>query len=212
MCTCSSPRSARAARLASYRRSSRAMRIISPRRTGTSMRYGRNPTTRRLCTRGRSCFTACATSRRIRRAPGPPLRRRPGAGRATAATRSARTTRSSRRTRTTARWDARPRSAVRPTLRCSTERRSIDARAAFLHHLRPARDVGLDEFAEFLGRVADRLEAEAGDALAYLGIPQRAGDLALQLRDDAPRRSRRREQAVPAEYVEAGQARLGHGG
>src|SRR6267142_463131 len=49
---------------------------------------------------------------------------------------------------------------------CFTTRssRSIDARAAFLRHPRPLRDVGFDELAELLGRAADRLEAEARNA------------------------------------------------
>src|SRR5438552_15744866 len=72
-------------------------------------------------------------------------------------------------------------------------RASIDARATFLRHLRPPRDVGLDELAELLGRVPDRLEAEARNAFAHLGDPQRARGLLMQLRDHGPGRPRRRE-------------------
>src|SRR5258706_15218912 len=89
---------------------------------------------------------------------------------------------------------------------------SIDARAAFLRHALPPRDVGFDEIAEFLGRVADRLEAEARDAFPDLRRPQRPGDFAVQLRDDGPGGPRRREQPVPTEDVETGEARFGDGG
>src|SRR5712691_10460874 len=89
---------------------------------------------------------------------------------------------------------------------------SIDARAAFFRHSRPPRDVGLDELAEFLGRVADRLEPEARDAFPDLRRQQRPGDFAVQLRDDGFGRPRRREQPVPAEDVETREARFGDGG
>src|SRR6266702_7929274 len=79
---------------------------------------------------------------------------------------------------------------------------SIDARAAFFRHSRPPRDVGLDELAEFLGRVADRLEAESRDALAHFLKPQCLDDLVVQLRDNGLGRSRGSKQPVPAEHVE----------
>src|SRR5437660_6455276 len=90
--------------------------------------------------------------------------------------------------------------------------RSIDARSAFLRQFRPLRDVGFDELAELLGRVAERLEAEARNALPDFGEPQRPGDFAVQLRDPGPRRSCGSQQPVPAEHVEAREARLGDGG
>src|SRR5260221_2473840 len=89
---------------------------------------------------------------------------------------------------------------------------SIDARAAFFRHSRPLLDVGLDEFAELLGRIADRLETETRDAFPDLGYPQRSGDLPVQLRDHRLGRPRGREQPVPAEHVEAREARFGDSG
>src|SRR5712691_10189118 len=89
---------------------------------------------------------------------------------------------------------------------------SIDAGAAFLRDPRPLRDVGLDELAELLGRVPDRLEAESRDALAHFPKPECLDDLAVQLRDDGLGRPRRREQPVPAEDVETREARFGDGG
>src|SRR5258706_15231828 len=46
---------------------------------------------------------------------------------------------------------------------------SIDARAAFFRHSRPLRDGGLDELAELLGRIADRLETETRDPVPSFG-------------------------------------------
>src|SRR5437879_1672894 len=91
-------------------------------------------------------------------------------------------------------------------------RASIDARATFLRHLRPPRDVGLHELAELLGRVADRLEAEARNAFPDLRRPQRAGDFAVQFRDHGLGRPRGREQPVPPEHLESREPRFGDGG
>src|SRR5258706_14604446 len=79
---------------------------------------------------------------------------------------------------------------------------TIHPRAAFFRDLRPARDVGLDELAEFLRRAADRLEAEARDALAHLCAPKRLDDLFVELRDHGVGSSRRGEEAVPADTTE----------
>src|SRR6266699_178110 len=79
---------------------------------------------------------------------------------------------------------------------------SIDSRAAFLRDPRPLRDVGLDELGEFIGRVADRLEAEGSDALLHLLELERLDDLVVQLGDDGLGRSRGSEQAVPSERLE----------
>src|SRR5882724_9178153 len=89
---------------------------------------------------------------------------------------------------------------------------SIDARAAFFRRSRPLRDVGLDELAELLGRIADRLETETRDAFPDFGELQRPGDFAVQPGDDGFGRSRGSEQPVPPEHVESRQPRLGDRG
>src|SRR2546426_11775448 len=89
---------------------------------------------------------------------------------------------------------------------------SIDARAAFLRDPRPLRDVGLDELAELLGRVPDRLEAESRDALAHFPKPECLDDLVVQLRDDGLGRPHGSEEPVPAEHLEPREARFGDGG
>jgi len=106
------------------------------------------------------------------------LRPAPGAGRATARTRSGEDDALVAPHPHYCSWDARPRSAARPMPRSSTDRRSIDARAALLHHVRQ-RAMSALRILRILRRVADRLEAEARDALAQFGILQRPDDLAL---------------------------------
>src|ERR1051326_7274952 len=97
-------------------------------------------------------------------------------------------------------------------LRNLTERRLLDLRAGLLDELRPAGDVFLDEGAEFLGGVADRLEAEAGPAVSYLGVLHGGDEEHVQLLDDGARGAGGDEDAVPAEDVEAGEAGFGDGG
>src|SRR6185436_3412085 len=91
------------------------------------------------------------------------------------------------------------------------ERRLLDLRAGFLDELRPAGDVFLDEGAEFLGGVADRLEAEAGHAVSYLGVLHGGDEERVQLLDEGARGAGGDEDAVPAEDVEAGEAGFGDG-
>src|SRR5258708_37378869 len=67
---------------------------------------------------------------------------------------------------------------------------SIDARAAFFRHSRPLLDVGLDEFAELLGRIADRLETETRAAFPDFGELQGPGYFGFQLRGDGLGRPR----------------------
>src|SRR6185295_20348266 len=93
-----------------------------------------------------------------------------------------------------------------------TERRLLDLRAGLLDELRPAGDVFLDEGAEFLGGVADRLEAEVGHAFAGLGVLHGGDEERVQLLDYWTRGAGGGEDAVPAEDVEAGEAGFGDGG
>ena len=93
-----------------------------------------------------------------------------------------------------------------------TKRRLFDLRAGFLDELRPAGDVFLDEGAEFLGRVADRLESEVGHALADLGVFHGGDEERVELLDDGAWGAGGSEDAVPAEDVEAGEAGFGDGG
>src|SRR3954447_21280860 len=88
----------------------------------------------------------------------------------------------------------------------TTERRLFDLRAGFLDELRPAGDVFLDEGAEFLGRVADRLEAEARHAVSYVGVLHGGDEKRVELIDHGARRAGGGEDAVPAEYIVAGEA------
>src|SRR5689334_406733 len=60
----------------------------------------------------------------------------------------------------------------------------LDLCAGFRDELRPAGDVFLDEGAEFLGRVADRLEAEAGHACSDLGVLHGGDEERVKLLDD----------------------------
>src|SRR5258705_11826121 len=98
------------------------------------------------------------------------------------------------------------------TMCCAITDASIDARAAFFRHSRRLLDVGLDEFAELLGRIADRLETETRDAFPDFGELQRPGDFAVQPGDDGFGRSRGSEQPVPPEHVESREARFGDRG
>src|SRR5712664_2174257 len=93
-----------------------------------------------------------------------------------------------------------------PACAGTTERRLLDLRAGFLDELRPAGDVFLYEGAEFLRRVADRLEAEPGHAVSYLGVLHGGDEKRVQLLDDGTRGAAGREHAVPAEDVVARQA------
>src|SRR4051794_15453397 len=90
----------------------------------------------------------------------------------------------------------------------TTERRLFDLRAGFLDELRPAGDVFLDEGAEFLRRVAHRLEAEAGHAGSDLGVLHGSDEECVQLLDDGTWGAGGREDAVPAEDVEAREGRI----
>src|SRR5882724_1015418 len=202
MSTCSSPRSARTAPLASSRRSLRAMRIISPRRTGTSMRYGRNPTTPRLYIPGRSCFSACATSSGTRYVPGSQLRRGTGRGRVTGATRSGTTTRSSLRIRTTVRWGAHPMTAARRTRLCSRNRRNgrgslfeLDPGGA--DDFRPQLVVVADERSELLGAAPGSDAALGEQALLHLRRGEDRRSVALDSGDERCRHAGGPEQRVP---------------
>src|SRR3954469_14254534 len=90
-----------------------------------------------------------------------------------------------------------------------TEGRLLDLRAGFLDELRPAGDVFLDEGAEFVGRVADRLEAEAGHAGSDVGVVHGGDEERVQLLDNGTRGAGGDEDAVPAEDVVAGEAGFG---
>ena len=87
----------------------------------------------------------------------------------------------------------------------------LHLRAGLLDELRPAGDVFLDEGAEFLGGVADRLEAEVGHAFAGLGVLHGGDEERVELLDDGTRGAGGDEDAVPAEDVEAGEAGFGDG-
>src|ERR1043166_4820002 len=69
-------------------------------------------------------------------------------------------------------------------LRNLTERQLLDLRVGLLDELRPAGDVFLDEGAEFLGGVADRLEAEVSHAFAGLVVLHGGDEERVQLLDD----------------------------
>src|ERR1051325_2025614 len=97
-------------------------------------------------------------------------------------------------------------------LRNLTERQLLDLRVGLLDELRPAGDVFLDEGAEFLGGVADRLEAEVSHAFAGLVVLHGGDEERVQLLDDGTRGAGGGEDAVPAEDVVAREAGFGDGG
>src|SRR5262245_59327540 len=96
-----------------------------------------------------------------------------------------------------------------PACAATVERWLLHLSAGFLDELRPAGDVFLDEGAEFLRRVADRLEAEVGHALAGLGVLHGGDEERVQLLDDGTRGAGGGEDAVPDKHVEAWQAGFG---
>src|SRR5262249_34988095 len=80
---------------------------------------------------------------------------------------------------------------------------SIEFGAAFLHELRPFGEIGGHEIAECLRLVTDRLGAIVHDALAHVGLGERAHELVVQLRDDGLRHAGGPDHAVPADHFVA---------
>src|SRR5262249_2412466 len=72
-------------------------------------------------------------------------------------------------------------------------------------HARPALDLALDEGAEFLGRVAHRLDAEVLEALRGVGVAQELAEIGADPARELARRAARGDDAVDAENVEPAQ-------
>src|SRR5262245_27308369 len=73
--------------------------------------------------------------------------------------------------------------------------RSLNPDARGFDDLAPFWDLHPDIRCVILGRIDDRLEAERGEALLHIGLPERFGDLAIQEVDDVPRGARRYDHA-----------------
>src|SRR5258708_34949882 len=103
-------------------------------------------------------------------------------------------------------------SARAPGWRLGTKYRSLlGPDASFLNDLAPLRHLGLDERAEFIRRVADRLRAEGRQTLSHLRHAQYFHHFAMQSVDDLGRRPFHGNDAVPADHLIARHARFGHG-
>src|SRR6516162_6589400 len=74
---------------------------------------------------------------------------------------------------------------------------SLGLHARGLDDLFPAADVALDLGREFLGRVADRLDAVAVQALKEICAVDDRDRVVVDLLHDLARRARRRQEAVP---------------
>src|ERR1051325_1066762 len=70
-----------------------------------------------------------------------------------------------------------------------------------LGHARPALDLALDEGAELLGRVADRLDAELLEALRGVGLAQELAEIGADPACDRPRGAAGGADAFDAEDV-----------
>src|SRR6185295_13205850 len=71
-----------------------------------------------------------------------------------------------------------------------------------LGHAGPALDLALDEGAELLGRVADRLDAELLEALRGVGLAQELAEIGADPARELARRAAGGDDAVDAEDVE----------
>src|ERR1051326_4640230 len=75
---------------------------------------------------------------------------------------------------------------------------SIRLDASERHDLGPLLRLGGDEFLEVVGRAGEHVAAEIGEALPRRRIVERGIDLFVERLDHRPRRSLRRDDAVPA--------------
>src|SRR5688572_4736547 len=85
--------------------------------------------------------------------------------------------------------------ASSPTM--SPRRPSIQFSAGLRDHLRPPRELALDEGAECLGRTRNHFAGICGEALVHVRLREYAHDVGVDPRDDLLRRASRHHHAVP---------------
>src|SRR5713226_1336305 len=88
---------------------------------------------------------------------------------------------------------------------------SIELRAGFLHHARPARLLVSQPAAEAFRRARAYLRALLCEALLHVRRAQHPGQLRVQLRYGLARRSGGPDDALERPRLEAGQSLLGYG-